>query len=161
MNQRDLEKEFELVFENYGKMLYKIAFLYLGNKDDAEDVLQEVFIKYLRSSKSFKSCEYEKAWLIRVTQNKCRDLLKSPFRKVVDYEDMVCSVFSNNDLQIDIIKQLVLLPPKYKSVVILHYYNEYSVKEISDILKISESAVKMRLKRGREILKLELEDYNE
>ena len=80
MKQRDLEKEFESVFEKYGKMLYKIAFLYLGNASDAEDALQEVFIKYLKADKAFKNDGHLKAWLIRVTQNKCKDYLKSPFR---------------------------------------------------------------------------------
>ncbi len=159
MKQRELEKEFESVFENYGKMLYKIAFLYLGNVADAEDILQEVFIKYLKSDKPFKNDEHKKAWLIRVTQNKCKDYLKSPFRNSGSYDESTAFMHSNSDLNIDVIKKTVSLPQKYKSVIILHYYYNYSVKEISATLKISESAVKMRLKRGREILKMELEDY--
>ena len=159
MKQRDLEKEFESVFEKYGKMLYKIAFLYLGNASDAEDALQEVFIKYLKADKAFKNDGHLKAWLIRVTQNKCKDYLKSPFRNSGSYDESIDFMHSDSDLSIDVIKKTVALPQKYKSVIILHYYYDYSVKEISTTLKISESAVKMRLKRGREILKMELEDY--
>lgn len=66
----------------------------------------------------------------------------------------------NHEEKIDIVKNILSLPPKYKTAVILYYYNDYSVEEIAKILKISKSAVKMRLKRAREILKIELEDYN-
>lgn len=72
---------FEEKYNRYGDMLYRIAFLYLSNAQDAEDVLQEVFIKLLYSSPEFKSSEHEKAWLIRVTQNQCKNLLRSPKRK--------------------------------------------------------------------------------
>lgn len=161
MDKEILESQFESKYNLYGNMLYKIAFLYFGNSYDAEDVLQEVFIKLLYASPSFKNAEHEKAWLIRVTQNKCRDVLKASERKNKCFDEFEKSdeLKTENDVYLDVVKQVVALPEKYKMAVILYYYYDYSVEQISQILKISKSAVKMRLKRGREILKIELEDY--
>ena len=159
MDKRDLEKEFDAKYNDYGKMLFKIAFLYVGNSADAEDILQDVFIKYLSGRYSFKNSDHEKAWFIRVTQNKALDFLKRKGRKNIYLDDIENFTYEKNDNSADILREILALPEKYKSSVILYYYNDYSVEEISKILKISKSAVKMRLKRSREILKTELEDY--
>ena len=159
-NER-LKSKFEAKYTLYGNMLYKIAFLYFGNSYDAEDALQEVFFKLLYDSPSFKDLNHEKAWLIRVTQNKCKDMLKASRCKDTSADKIEIADFvkANSDAKLDIIKQVIALPVKYKTAIILYYYYDYSVSEISQTLKISNSAVKMRLKRGREILKIELEDY--
>ena len=159
MDKRDLEKEIDAKYNDYGKMLFKIAFLYVGNSADAEDILQDVFIKYLSGRYSFKDSDHEKAWFIRVTQNKALDFLKRKGRKNISLDDIENFTYEKNDNSADILREILALPEKYKSSVILYYYNDYSVEEISKILKISKSAVKMRLKRSREILKTELEDY--
>lgn len=159
MEKRDLEKEFEKKYQNYGKMLYKIAFLYVGNSSDAEDVLHDVFMKYLETKRSFKDEDHEKAWFIRVTQNKCLDRLKKSERKNVSLSSVEEAPYEQNESLKDVLKKVLELPEKYKSSVILYYYNDMSIKEISSILKISVSAVKMRLERARKLLKLELEDY--
>ena len=153
--------DFHNKYKEYGEMLYRIAFVLLGNTDDTEDILQEVFITFLYNSPEFKTKEHEKAWLIRITQNKCINLLKSSSKKSVSIDELQLPTYSeNNEEKIDIVKNILSLPHKYKTAVILYYYNDYSVEEIAKILKISKSAVKMRLKRAREILKIELEDYN-
>lgn len=159
MDKRDLEKEFDVKYNDYGKMLFKIAFLYVGNSADAEDILQDVFTKYLSGKYSFKDACHEKAWFIRVTQNKSLDFLKRKGRKNISLEDIATFTYEKSSDYSDILKEILALPQKYKSSVILYYYDGYSVEEISKILKISKSAVKMRLKRSREILKTELEDY--
>ncbi len=160
MSKRDLENEFEAKYNEYGNMLYKIAFLYLGNATDTEDVLQDVFTKYLCGKYRFKNSEHEKAWFIRVTQNKCLDYLKKSGRKNECIEDVsATATYKNNDMEQDVISKVIALPEKYKSAIILFYYNDYTVEEISKTLKISKSAVKKRLQRGRDVLKLELEDY--
>lgn len=160
MSKRDLENEFEAKYNEYGNMLYKIAFLYLGNATDTEDVLQDVFTKYLCGKYRFKNSEHEKAWFIRVTQNKCLDYLKKSGRKNECIEDVsATATYKDEDLEQDVISKVIALPQKYKSAIILFYYNDYTVEEISKTLKISKSAVKKRLQRGRDILKLELEDY--
>ncbi len=153
--------DFQTKYKEYGEMLYRIAFVFLGNPYDTEDILQEVFIALLYNSPEFNTKEHEKAWLIRTTQNKCINFLKSSSRKALPIDELKLPTYSkNNDEKIDIVKRILSLPIKYKSAVILYYYNDYSVPEIAETLKISKSAVKMRLKRGREILKIELEDYN-
>lgn len=160
MSKRDLKNEFEAKYNEYGNMLFKIAFLYLGNTSDTEDVLQDVFTKYLCGKYKFKSSEHEKAWFIRVTQNKCLDYLKKAGRKCACIEDVsATATYEDNDFEQDIITKVIALPEKYKSAIILFYYNDYTIEEISKTLKISQSAVKKRLQRGRDILKLELEDY--
>ena len=160
MSKRDLENEFEAKYNEYGNMLYKIAFLYLGNASDTEDALQDVFTKYLCGKYKFKNTEHEKAWFIRVTQNKCLDYLKKSGRKNECIEDVsATATYKSNDMEQDVISKVIALPEKYKSAIILFYYNGYTVEEISKTLKISKSAVKKRLQRGRDILKLELEDY--
>jgi len=160
MSKRDLENEFEAKYNEYGNMLFKIAFLYLGNASDTEDVLQDVFTKYFCGKYKFKNTEHEKAWFIRVTQNKCLDYLKKSGRKNECIDDVtVTATYKDEDLEQDVIAKVIALPEKYKSAIILFYYNDYTVKEISKTLKISKSAVKKRLQRGRDILKLELEDY--
>ncbi len=160
MSKWDLEKEFEAKYNEYGNMLYKIAFLYLGNVSDTEDALQDVFTKYLCGKYKFKNHEHEKAWFIRVTQNKCLDCLKKAERKNKCIDDAPATdTYKDEDLEQDVIARVIALPEKYKSAIILFYYNDYTVEEISKTLKISKSAVKKRLQRGREILKLELEDY--
>ena len=158
MKNRDLEKEFEEKYRLYAAMLYRISFLYLGNGADAEDVLQDVFTKYFFGKAKFNSVEHEKAWLIRATQNTCLDLLKKKSRKNVSTEEIELSVCCENDARQDVLRSVFALPTKYKSVVLLYYYNGYSVEEIARILKISKAAVKKRLQRGREMLKPELED---
>ena len=159
MNKRDLEKEFESKYKDYGRMLFRTAYLYVGNSADAEDILQEVFMKYLSGKYRFKDAEHEKAWFIRVTQNKALDFLKRKGRKNVSLDEINELTYEKNTYSADVLKQVMALPEKHKSTVMLYYYDGYSVDEIAAILKISKSAVKMRLKRSREILKTELEDY--
>ena len=102
-----------------------------------------------------------KAWLIRITQNKCINFLKSSGRKTLPIDELKLPTYRENpEEKIDIVRNILSLPPKYKTAVILYYYNDYSVEEIANTLKTGKSAVKMRLKRAREILKIELEDYN-
>lgn len=159
MEARDFENEFEEKYNSYGSMLYKIAFLYLNSSSDAEDVLQEVFSKYYLSRKAFNNIDHEKAWFIRTTQNCCLDALRKAERKNVSISELTASIQNDNDIEHDVKRCIFALPPKYKIVIFLYYYSGYSVGEISVILKIGKSAVKKRLQRGREMLKLKLEDY--
>lgn len=156
----DKNTDFKTIYNQYGDMLYRIAFVQLGNPQDAEDILQDVFYALLNNPPKFKDEEHQKAWLIRTTHNKAINLLKSASRKNVSIDDLQIHIDSPaKDLHIDVLKKVISLSPKYKSVVVLYYYNDFSVSEIAQILKISKSAVKMRLKRSRELLKIELEDY--
>jgi RNA polymerase sigma-70 factor (ECF subfamily) len=130
--------------------------IYLGNKEDAEEAVQESFLKLIYKSPQFINNEHEKAWLIRVTINVCKDMLRSIWRKrVVSIEDI--ERYYDSSKEIEIMEEIIRLPSKYKDVIYLYYFEDYSIKDISKILKVTESAVKMRLKRGRDALKIELE----
>ena len=140
----------------YGNMVFRIAMVNLGNKEDAEETMQEAFYKLLYKSPEFKDEEHEKAWLIKVTVNLCRDILRSVWqKKVVKMEGI--EKYYGDPYDSNILKDIVQLPTKYKTVIYLYYFEDYSIKQISEVLKIKESATKMRLQRGRQLLKIELE----
>lgn len=151
---------FSQAYDRYADMMYRIAYLHTGNAAESEDILQEVFINLLYNAPRFADDEHKKAWLIRVTTNKCRDYLKSSRRKDMSLnEEILTNSSVEGDKILDIQSKIIGLKDKYKTVVYLFYYEDYSVKQISSCLKVSESTVKMRLKRAREILKKELSDY--
>lgn len=161
MRKENIDDIFREKYEKYSKLLFRIAFLQLGNICDAEDVLQNVFIKLLYSAPEFKDEEHEKAWLIRVTQNHCKNVLKSAARKnnCELNDEITADDEPNISKALDISMKIKALPVNYKTAIFLYYYEDLTTEEISKILKISRSAVKMRLKRGRELLKSELEEY--
>jgi RNA polymerase sigma-70 factor (ECF subfamily) len=139
-------------------MVFRIAMVNLGNREDAEETMQEAFYKLLYKSPEFKNEEHEKAWLIKVTVNLCRDILRSVWHKrVIKMEDI--ENYYDDPNEANILTDIIQLPTKYKIVIYLYYFEDYSIKQISEILKIKESAAKMRLQRGRQLLKVELEGY--
>jgi RNA polymerase sigma factor (sigma-70 family) len=153
---RKSKEDFSEKYSLYNEMLFRICMIYLGNKEDAEEAMQEAFLKLIYKSPGFIDYEHEKAWLIRVTTNVCKDMLRSVWRKRVVKMDCV-EKYYDNPSDIHIMEEILKLPAKYKDVIYLYYFEDYSVKDISETLKLTESAVKMRLKRGRDILKIELE----
>lgn len=147
--------DFSMKYKLYGRMVFKIAMVNLGNKEDAEETMQEAFYKLLYKAPEFNNEEHEKAWLIKVTVNLCRDILRSVWHKrVVKMEDI--EKYYDDPSDSDIMKEIFELPAKYKTVIYLFYFEDYSIKQISEILKTKESAIKMRLQRGRQLLKIEL-----
>lgn len=148
---KEKENEFNTAYDLYADMLYKIAYLHTADKDESEDILQEVFIKLLYKSPSFKDSEHKKAWLIKTTTNQCKDFLKSSRRKTLPLNDEILGEEIFDDKKLD---------SKYKTVLYLYYYEDYTVEMIASTLSLSKSNVKMRLKRGRELLKNELEEYS-
>ena len=127
---------------------------------EAEDVVQEVFLKYLRGHPPFSDDDHEKAWLLRVTVNQCRDLLRRrKHRHHLPLEE--AAAFCADTGTGEVTRQLLLLPRLYQVPLLLHYYEGYSVEEIGSVLRLSASAVKMRLKRGREKLREALSEEEE
>lgn len=146
--------DFEGIYDRYADMLYRLAYSHLQSREDAEDVVHEVFVKYLHVTRRFGDEEHEKAWLIRVTVNACYDFLrKKKYRMHVPLDEIAEMVAKEDEPLSDVSHMLEKLPVKYKTVMLLYYFEGYSVEEISHILKLSKSAVKMRLSRGRELLK--------
>ncbi|MDE5908394.1 MAG: sigma-70 family RNA polymerase sigma factor [Lachnospiraceae bacterium] len=149
----------ELVLK-YSNMLYKICIVMLCNEQDAKDAIQDTFCRYLEKRPDFANEEHAKAWLIRVASNICRDMLRLRSRHPkISIDDLSNCLVA--PAQREVLTELMELPPKQKAVIYLHYVDGYGVKEIADILKITESAVKKRLQRGRESLRLSWkEDYS-
>lgn len=139
--------------DQYADMVRRICFLHLRNRSDVEDVFQEVFLQYYLNISKIQNEQHEKAWLCRVTFNKCKDLNKSFWRKkVVSLDDM--EIPFENEEQSEIIMALLQLPAKYKDVVYLHYYEGWSIPEIAKSMNLNTNTVYSRLRRAKEKLKM-------
>lgn len=136
--------------ERHKHRVFRLAVSCLKRHADAEDILQEVFIRYYRFAPEFEDAEHEKAWLIRVTVNACISLLRSPWRRLTgSIPESVPAPQPEGQWLIDLVHKL---PPKHAMAIHLHYYEDYSVKEIAAILRVSEGTVKSRLARARKQL---------
>ena len=143
-------------YDRYADQLYRLSLSYLQNREDAQDAVQDVFSRYLTSAPVFRDAGHERAWLFRVTVNRCCDLLRR--RKIRAYipleeAEPIADSAGDTEQTIDLMHTLSCIPEKYRAAVILHYLEGYSVQETADMLSISVSAAKMRLARGREALK--------
>lgn len=156
MNHKIIDSdEIITAIEKYSDMIRRICFLYLRNHADVEDVFQEVFLKYFQNIGTLQSEQHQKAWLCRVTFNKCKDLNKSFWRKrVVSIEDL--EIPYENEEQGELIAAVLQLPAKYKEVIYLHYYEGWSVPEIASIMQQNTNAVYSRLRRAKEKLKVKV-----
>lgn len=151
------EQVFETVYNDYADMIYRLALSYLNHREDAQDVVQDVFTKYMCGLHLPMDKNHEKAWFIRVTINHCHDSLRRRKHRTHASLDEVTKFPSpEQELPFMIRETLQKLPDKYKTVIILHYLEGFSVQEISKICRTGISATKMRLSRGRELLKQEL-----
>lgn len=149
------EKDFNEKYYLYKNTIYSIAYSYVHNSYDADDIVQEVFLKYLKSSEVFDTLDNEKYFLIRVTINTSLSYLKNSWKNKVSLdEEVVNNVKSFDEKKNDEMFEIIYnLPHKYKEVIILHYYEDLSIKDISKIIKISISNVKKRLERARNLIK--------
>lgn len=153
------EKDFKIKYDLYKDTIYRIAYTYVHNHQDSEDVLQEVFIKYLNSNDLFESLDNEKYWLIRVTTNICKNKVTSFWNKKIIINENVIDVAQNKDEteKARIYSILTNLPNKYKEPLVLYYYEDFKIEEIAKILKKTTSCIKKRLERGRQMIKKEIE----
>lgn len=154
---QDEKENLSRKYDLYGDMLFRLCMVLLCRKEDAEDVVQETFIKYLQKHPDFQSPEHEKAWFIRVATNASRDRRRSSFfRTSVSLDEI--SEYSDTREQLQVLEELMHLPSRYKTVLYLHYIEGYRLKEIANITGMTEGAVKTALFRGRERLKMELKE---
>lgn len=152
------EEEAGRAIEQYADMVRRICMIHLKNYEDAEDIFQTVFLKYVLRSEPFDSPEHEKAWIIRVTVNACRDLLKSFFRsRTVALDQLIEKSQDMPEDHSDILEAVLELPARFRDVVYLHYYEGYSAPEIGRILKKNTNTVYTLLARARQLLKTRLE----
>ena len=151
-------KELTGQYERNADMVYRLCYLYLKNYADVDDAVQSVFLKLIKANVVFHDFEHEKAWLITTTRNYCKNILKSWWKtRRVELEDLQeTSYFDHEDFD-EVRQRLLALPEKYKTVLYLHYYEGYLLKEIARILGQNESTIRTRLSRGLERLKIDLE----
>ena len=150
------EEEIRELVENYGSMIFRIAYCILLNKDDAEDAVQDTFMKYMTKAPEFNDEEHRKAWLIRVSANISKNMFKLRLRRhSPNLEGVKSAGISESDFET--FEIISALPARYKTVMTLHYAEGYKCSEIAEILGISEDAVKKRLQKGRTLLKNEIE----
>jgi RNA polymerase sigma factor (sigma-70 family) len=150
------EAEANRVIAQYADMVRRICLLHLKNQADMEDIFQTVFLKYVLYSGVFENDTHEKAWLIRVTINACKDLLKSFFHQKTVPLDLIPKTAATRQEDKDVLEAVLSLPPKYKNIIYLHYYEGYSAVEIARILEKNENTVYSRLSRARQLLKEKL-----
>ena len=149
----------DVVDKKYRDSLFAAAFQICRNAADADDVVQETLLKYHRHVKEFESEEHLKAWLLRVAVNQAKNVRRSLWRhRVVPIGDYMETLGFESKESENLFAEVMRLPGKYRIVIHLFYFEDYSVREISGILKISESNVKVRLSRARKMLKENLQE---
>lgn len=156
-----ISDEVKSVILRNSDMVYRLAFSQMKNKDDADDVYQDVFCRYIKKKPCFDSFEHEKAWFIRVTLNCSKTVMKSFWNtKVIEFDENTEIPNVEKD---DLSYALEQLPKRYCAVLHLFYYEDLNIDDISAILKTSKSNVRMLLTRARRSLKtiLERSNYNE
>ena len=146
--------QFNNAVEQFQSMVYRTALHALGNPQDADDAVQEVFFRLFREKKPFEGQEHLRRWLLRVTVNYCRDVLKSPWRKRrASLEEFPETPVFDCPEQACLYREVMALPEKYRTVLYLFYYEELTVREIGELLGLKQSAVTTRLSRARERLR--------
>ena len=149
------------VYDRYSDMLFRIAVAQLGNAEDAMDAVHDVFLKYIDTRMKFNDSEHERAWFIRSTVNRCHDICRHKKIRSHPSLDEISDVIADDSVSEELLqlrRGLSAIPEKYRIAVTLHYLEGFSVEEISAMLKISVSGVKMRLSRGRDALKLYIKE---
>lgn len=145
-------KEPDWLARQYGPAVYRLAFARTGSRADAEDVMQEVFVRLLKAKPDFADQEHAKAWLLRVAANCANDLFRAPWRRREEPLSEIMSAPEEPEPG-GVVEAVLALPPKYRTAVHLYYYEDLSVAEIAAILGKSEGAVKSRLFRARALLR--------
>lgn len=149
----------EILVEKYRSNLYAVAFNMCKNAQDAEDVVQDTFIQYLSHKKDFESEQHIRAWLIRVAINKAKNKNNTFFRRnSLPLENYIQTLTFETEEASELFETVMNLPEKYRIAIHLFYYEDYSVNEIANILKVTPSNVKVRLSRGRMSLRNTLKE---
>lgn len=153
-----MKDDFELLVEKHADTVTRICYVNLESRADAEDAWQNVFLKLFKSKKIWQKPDAEiRKWLVTVSLNECRDIKRKLFHRN-HYDISELDVSYSEDFDKDLICAVRNLPTKYLQVIQLYYFEGYSINEISQILSANENTVKSRLRRGRELLKGELEN---
>lgn len=145
-------KAVEKALDKYSDTVRRICFMYLKSEADVEDIFQNVFLKLLQQKTAFENEDHEKAWLCRVTINQCKDFHKNFFhRKVSSINDL--EIATEDKTEEGVIQEVLSLPEKYRDAIYLHYFEDYSIAEVAEILCEKENTVHTHLRRAKSILK--------
>ncbi len=147
------EGEFNHYVRLYKGTVFRVAYGYLRNHADADDVTQCVFVKLLRSERAFESDDHARRWLIKVTVNECTTLYRAFRRRPENIDDYLDTLVAPDEEVSDLLRHVMGLPARYRVVLYLHYYEGYSTEEVAGMLGIPSSTVRTRLARGRKRLK--------
>lgn len=147
------EQEVNRAIDLYSDTIRRICMIHLKNSADTEDIFQTVFLKYALSHEDFESDEHEKAWLIRVAINACKDLLKSFWKHTVALDEIIEQPSQISPDHKEVLEAVLSLPTRYRDVVYLHYYEDYTAPEISRILGKNVNTVYTLLTRSKQMLK--------
>lgn len=143
----------EQIIRQFSNTVYRLAFAKTGSRTDADDVFQEVFVRYVRKRPVFESAEHAKAWFLRVTVNCANSLLSSPFRRrSAPLEEGLSETAAQTGEETDLKQAIARLPASYREVIHLFYYEDYSCAQIARGLRRRESTVRMQLTRARRML---------
>lgn len=154
MNEFEQNISAERLLEVYSDMVYTLAYSRTRNRHDAEDITQEVFLKYIKSGKRFSDEEHRKAWLLKVTVNSAKTFVgQAWFRHRADIEEAENAAESDSDSASPLLDAVSELPEKYRTAVHLFYYENLSVEQISEIMNSKPNTVKSYLHRARAMLK--------
>lgn len=146
------EERLTYVMNEYGDHVLRLAYSYLYNMSDAEDIVQDTFIKYLKNETVFENENHEKFWLLKVCANLSKN--KISYNKIRDFDELEENLIEDGREDLSFVWEAVkMLPDKYRQTIHLYYYENYSTREISKILVQNESTIRSYLYRGRQILK--------
>lgn len=151
------EQRFRYAVECNRDMVFRVAYTYLRDAADSDDVAQDVFYKLLTSEKSFETDAYLRNWLVRVTVNECRSLFRRPWRRVEDIEAYANQLQMPSEGHVRVFTAVMRLPERYRVPLVLHYYGGFSTEEIAKLLHVPGPTVRTRLARGRGRLRAMLE----
>ena len=156
-----LEPEFRKAVAANRDLVFRVAYTYLRDAADADDVAQDVFVKLLRRDEPFDGEDHLKNWLIRVTINECKSLFRRPWRRVEDIASYVDSLQVPDAESRNLLVEVMRLPEKYRVPIVLFYYLELPTQQLADYLHVPAATIRTRLARGRSRLRklLEGEDY--
>lgn len=152
------EAEFRQAVDRYRDLVFRVAYTYLRDAADADDVAQDVFFKLLKRAEPFDGDEHQRNWLLRVTVNECKSLFRRPWRRMEDIASYIDMLPAASPESRDLLVEVMRLPEKYRVPLVLFYYAELPTQQIAELLRVAPATVRTRLSRGRDRLRDLLEE---
>ncbi|AWD67739.1 MULTISPECIES: sigma-70 family RNA polymerase sigma factor [Priestia] len=167
------QEEYEILLEEamneYGQSILQLVYSYVRNSTVSEDLTQEIFVKFYNSLSTYSKQSSLKTWLWRIAINHCKDYLKSWYVRKMQFTEHIHMIFESSKEMIEeemvkkeeseeLVQTVMSLPLKYRELIYLHYFEEYTIKEIAELLSINSNTIKTRLRRGKELLKQMIEE---